>query len=94
MFQALNIAHVQTSIRPRRTNSLEVSPVLCLNSEVGGGWVGLPVLGHVLEHVLEHMPGYMPRHMLNHVLKQVLKYVPDKHELEHVSRRMPKHILN
>ena len=49
------------------------------------GWVGVPVLGHVLKqvsgrhvpkHVLEHVPGY--------VLKHVFRYMPDKHLIEYV----------
>ena len=39
------------------------------NIPFGRGWIGVPVLGHVLKHV--------PRHMLRHM--------PDKHVLEHVS---------
>ena len=51
-----------------------------------GGWLGLPVLGHVPEYVIKHVP------------KHVLRHMPEKHVLEQMpgqkSWHMPKHVLN
>ena len=57
---------------------------------VRGGWVGLPVLGHVPRHVLQHVPG---RHVLKHVSKHVLRHLPDKHMPKNVLKQMALAVL-
>ena len=47
-----------------------------INYCILGGWVVVPVLGHVLKHVLRHVLGrHVPEHMLEHMPGHLPEFV-------------------